>query len=141
MVAHMRERRFIDRLLSATAQYPKGHFPDYTRWSIEEEIWPTAAVQYGGALYELACFKSWDLQWHFRYKDDPRVHYGGSDLPMWRGRYPRYPIRFVPEVALFETDGESSIVHPCKVADNPLRKYSRQVRDGITVPPPAWYVK
>jgi hypothetical protein len=120
LISRLHENGFIDRLLEASASFPKGTFPGYLRWAFEEELWPTVAAQLGGSLYELACFKGRDDLWHQRYINDPRMKYGEADpeTPDWRGRHLRYVVRFWPKIDPTEMRPESAILHASKNLNN-----------------------
>jgi hypothetical protein len=130
-LAELHEMAFLDRLLDATKDCAKGFFPGHPRWAFEEELWPTAAVQLGGSLYELACWKCLDHAWHPRYADDPHVFYAEGEHPLWRGRFPAYSVRYALDVTPADISSETSIAHPVKNLDNPVRAYQRQRRQAV----------
>lgn len=127
----LHESGFLDRLLSATQTFTRGYFPDYPRWAFEEELWPTAAVQFGGSVYELACWKPADREWQDRHIDDPRAIYNEGDDPRWRGPFPTYSVRFRPLMTAAEVTAGTSIAHPVKGRHDPIRVYERGRRDGL----------
>jgi hypothetical protein len=130
-VAKLHQIGFFDRFLEFTSKFANGFFPGYPRWAFEEELWPTTAVQLGGSLYELACWKSADRQWHQRYEDDPHVLYADGEHPKWRGRFPVYRVRFMPAIGPGELRPEMSIAHPVKELGHPIRVYNRNHREDL----------
>lgn len=130
-LATLVECGFLDRLLDTTRDFRKSFFPGYRRWSFEEELWATAAVQLGGSLYELACWKCEDRQWHAPYLDDPCVSYASGEHPLWRGRFPVYSIRYQPDVTEQDIAAEASIAHPVKELQSPIRLAQRLRRESI----------
>ena len=126
----MHETGFLDKLLEATKGFSKGYFPGNTRWSVDEELWPTAAVHLGGSLLELACWTASDREWHPRIGGDPHLYYAEGKGPHWRGCYPRYTLRFRPQVGVADLSPEASVIHPVKRLDDPIRMHNRLAREA-----------
>lgn len=126
------ENNFYNKLIDATKDFQQGKFPGYKRYAYEEELWPTLAAHYGGKLYELCCWKKGDQGEHQSIKvSDPRMIYAGREHDNWRGRFKRYPVRNGPEITPEEVLPETSIVHPIKNAEHPIRRMFRDKRKKI----------
>lgn len=75
-------------------------------YSLDEFLYPTLAVGYGGKVGEFACW---------------------SEDSFWTGNYEHYPMRFRPD--LFEQPfPHACIMHPLKEYNNPIRTYHREKR-------------
>ena len=75
-------------------------------YTLDEFMYPTLAVGYGGKVGEFACWK---------------------DDSFWIGNYEHYPMRFRPDL-VEEPFPNACIMHPLKDYDNPVRTYHREKR-------------
>jgi hypothetical protein len=74
-------------------------------FTLDEFLYPTLAVDYGGKIGEFACWK-------------------GS---FWTGNYQHYPMRFRPDLTE-EPFPHACVMHPVKEYNNPVREYHRKRR-------------
>jgi hypothetical protein len=104
------EEDFFERFLYFTNPFSKGFFPLYEyendTYDITEHIYPSLASHYGGKVGQFA----------------------GLFGTIWKGNYPRYPMRFRPDFVEGENFFEASILHPIKTIDHPLRDFYRRKR-------------
>jgi hypothetical protein len=105
------EKEFFQRFLYYTNDFRKDFFPFYTAWDLTEHALPTVVKHFGGKVKQLACYN--------------------KNVGKWTGNYRRYPIRFRPELPYEEEYFlQSSIMHPIKELDHPIRKYHRAKRSA-----------
>lgn len=97
---------FLSKFLQVTEHFAPGWFPDFHGYALEEEIFPTLALHYGGQVQELA---GWD---------------GFS----WRGKYQKFPMRHPNPILPTDITPAASIIHPLKKLDNPIRKHYQKIR-------------
>lgn len=122
LIVKLSEMNFFDTFLNATEKFQKGKFPGYKRYAYEEELWPTLATHLGGNLYELSCWKGGENQEHQTMKEtDTKTLYAGKEHEMWRGHFKLYPVRNAPEIDNADLYPETSIIHPIKTYDHPIR--------------------
>jgi len=125
----MHEIGFIDRLLEQTKTFERGYFPEYSRWAFEEELWPTVAAHLGGALYELVCWQGGGGgEWQSMDTNDPSMFYAGAEHGQWRGKFKRYPVRNNPPITTMDIKPETSIAHPIKHFNDPIRMHQSERR-------------
>jgi len=128
LVSKLYESKFLDNLIERTKDYTKGFFPDYERHAFEEELWATIGAHLGGALYELVCWTPKEGCWQGMKGNDPHMLYAGREHELWRGKFKRYPIRPSPDIALVDIRPETSIIHPLKKVDDPIRLHQKDFR-------------
>ena len=75
-------------------------------YTLDEFMYPTLAVGYGGKVGEFACWKD----------------------SGWSGNYEYYPMRFRPELGPEDPCWRACVMHPLKEFDNPVRAYHRAKR-------------
>jgi len=97
------EANFYDEVLERTKSYKGDRFPRFSDYAVEEIIYPSAAAAYG-KIAPLANV------------DDQRVS---------------YRVRFVPEVRQGEVALSTSIAHPVKALDNPVRVNAARMREHV----------
>ena len=104
----LREIDFFHRFLHLTNEFSAGYFPEYSGYDISEHMYPTLCRHFGGNVGVLS---SYDY-----------------DKKEWHGAYEYYPIRWKPDLESDELFHNSSILHPLKSYDHPLREYHREKR-------------
>ena len=92
---------FLKLLLEKTHLYHADYFPNFRSYAVEEVVFPSAAAAFGRIL---------DIQ-----KSNP----------------PKYPVRFSPPVNEREIMSNTTMAHPCKFLDSPVRKISKIIRNGF----------
>jgi len=102
----------LERLLLFTNDFTQGFFPEYEKqggYDFMEHFMPTLARCYGrvGGM----------CRWNEQSK-----HWTDGD-------YKKYTVRFRPELTESEIFEQSSICHPVKEFDNPVRKFHRDRRE------------
>lgn len=108
----LEEIDFFDKFLFYTNPFSKGFFPKYNGYDLSEELYPSLAKALGGDCMGLSY---WD-----EYKKN------------WFGNHKKFPVRFRPSLEEKDLHKETSIMHPIKQYDHPIRKQCRRVRDGIS---------
>lgn len=100
---------FFSKFLNWTNIFSKGYFPGYEEqggYDIAEHLYPTLAHHYGGKVEQFAT-------WHSRFG-------------LWGGNFRKYPMRWKPEIdPRLEYFRESSIIHPIKKLDHPIRQLNK----------------
>jgi hypothetical protein len=99
------ETDFFNKFFELTKEFNQGYFPDFFEHALEENLFGTLASYYGGGVEELA---SW----------------AGS----WRGLWQKYPMRAPEEIPLQDISVSTTIIHPLKRYDNPIREHYRKMR-------------
>ncbi|MHA1948289.1 MAG: hypothetical protein ACW99G_03475 [Candidatus Thorarchaeota archaeon] len=116
-------KEFIDKLIEIdlfnkvlwySNSFKKGYFPstnDKYVYDFGEFLYPTLIDHYGKKMKQLAY---WD-----------------NDLRIWGGNFRKYPMRFKPEIDPIKEDyPESSILHPIKDVNHPIREMKRMQRNA-----------
>jgi hypothetical protein len=104
------ESGFFERFLTATADCSNGYVPNYNGYDISEHLYPTLARSLGGNLGVFATYESTER---------------------WHGSYRVFPMRWRPELSTEEDFPESSIMHPLKSVDHPIRVERRRIRNAV----------
>lgn len=76
-------------------------------YTLDEFMYPTLAVGYGGKIGEFACWREKE--------------------GLWTGNYEFYPMRFRPDLAEHPYPN-ACVMHPLKDYENPVRRYHRDIR-------------
>lgn len=105
-VSELNKIDFFNQFLAVAKNFSHRNFPNKNCIAFEEALWPTLAVAMGGKLKELA------------------VHRKSLENG-YRGKGKRYIIRFNPVVKLKEINEQTSIIHPIKSYDHPIREKLR----------------
>ena len=102
------EMQFFDRFLNLTNHFSEGYMPGYSGYDLSEHMYPSLCRHLGG---NIGVFSSYD------------------EHGMWHGSYRNFPVRWKPQINP-ETEyfPESSIIHPLKEYDHPIRVSQREVR-------------
>lgn len=98
---------FFDKFLYYTNSFEKGFFPGYNGYDLSEHLIPTLAHYLGGNVYGLS---SWN----------------GKE---WLGKKDIFALRWKPEIKE-EENIISSIMHPIKDFESPIRIKQREIRNG-----------
>lgn len=77
-------------------------------YTLDEFMYPTLAIGYGGKVGEFACWKD----------------------SFWVGNYEYYPMRFRPELGVEDPCEKACVMHPLKEFNNPIRIYHRMKRNS-----------
>ena len=107
----LHELNFYERFLNLTNDFPRDFFPQFEEqggYDLGEHLYPTLAGHYGGKVAGFSAYK--------------------KDVGIWTGNYRRYPLRWKPELDITENFPESSILHPVKKVDHPIRQERRLER-------------
>ena len=91
---------FFNQLIDVTTEVEKGEFPGYDGYSFEEELLPSIA----------------------------NLWYPGSVVPL--APWERYACRWKPSLKVEELPATSTIAHPIKDYNDPIRKYYRKIRNA-----------
>jgi hypothetical protein len=105
----MLESGFFDKFLFYTNEFKKGYLPFYDGFDLTGHLLPTMVKYFGGGIKELSFYS--------------------EEMNVWGGNYRRYPIRYRPEINNIEPFLNSSIIHPIKEINHPLRIYYREKRE------------
>lgn len=108
----LKEINFFERFLHLTNEFSSGYFPKYEGYDISEHMYPTLCRHFGG---NIGVFSTFDYDKH-----------------EWHGAYRYYPVRWKPELDPESGFSESSILHPLKDYNHPLRAYHRRKRENGT---------
>ena len=105
------EINFFDRFLSITNQFTDGYMPGYDGYDVSEHMYPSLCREFGG---NIGVFASYD------------------QIGQWHGNYTTYPMRWRPTInPETENFSESSIIHPLKEFDHPIRVQHREMRKNV----------
>ena len=124
MVQGLMKRGFFERFLEATKGFENGYFPREKGKmpAFEEELWATLAGYLGGGPASIRELAGWDGMF---------VWDGGASEPRYNvshGDWRKFPMRFRPEIGADEVFPETSLVHPVKDFDHPVRASARAAR-------------
>ena len=144
-IAALNDLDFFDKFLSLTNYFYDGFFPmSSIEFDTAEELVPTLAYYLGG---KVGCLSVWGdglTHPHNSVVADngrrPEHHLGckligeSSDF-FWGGlgNFRKYPIRWRPELNENENFIETTIMHPLKNYNNPIRQYHRCQRNSKVV--------
>jgi len=104
-----KEFDFFERFITYTNEFQQGFFPGFESYDFGEHCLPTLILNMGGKIKGLA---SW-----------------ADKFRIWQGNFRKYPMRFKPPIdPKLEDFPESSIIHPLKEVDHPLREMYRMKR-------------
>jgi hypothetical protein len=98
---------FFEKFLYYTNEFQHGFFPDFKGYCFAEYLMPTLAAHYGVV----------------------RSFSSHSTKSGWGPGHKRYPIRFRPDLSEEEVYPESTILHPVKKYNDPIREYHRKKRE------------
>ncbi len=130
-LAQLQADGMFEWVVNSTAAFSSCHiqglvnqFPGLTlnkeMYDLGEHLMGTLADRYGKKAKSLSHWEQqhWLLQKH-----------GSSTTPYWSGNYQRYPVRWTPMLREEENIlGTTSILHPLKEYDDPIRVFYRERR-------------
>jgi len=99
-------KNFFKEVLLRTKEFRGAKFPNFTDYAVEEIIYPSAAAAYGTVV----------------------------GLKALNGNPTAYRVRFVPNVRLDEVTIATTIAHPTKRYDDPVREHARCLRNAESLP-------
>lgn len=101
---------FFNKFLEVTKEFQGGYFPGYTYYAFEETLFATLAVWMGKHVASLSSYEPL------------------SSVQRGRGDYKKYVIRFGVDLSPRDIYPCTSIIHPIKRFNDPIRNYFRDAR-------------
>lgn len=99
---------FFGKFLEQVKDFPPGFYPDFRGYALEEEMFPSLAAFYGGRVEQLAAWKGGPI-----------------------GNFTRYPMRHPEVIYPYLVTPLTSIIHPLKNYDDPIRVHFRRLRSKL----------
>lgn len=108
--------KFFENLLERTKQFKGEYFPGHTYYAAEETIFPTAVKWLG---YKIKCLATGSNLQPF-HSDD-------------KGQNKKYVIEFGKNIDIKEIYPSTSIIHPLKRVNDPIRQHYKNIRNRCKI--------